>query len=156
MQSQRDLLDRGRIGGIAASLLWCPTVPRAWYPNQGLRLNARHIDLLQLRDARAQLGVMAVAGIQQHQVTRQTHLTCPADMLESDLRFGLEADLFRHSRFVSTDLVLSPVFWQIQLISHRQARSVIGNRQRHRHLAVRLLAKLPAILVRYPDPVVPL
>ena len=44
-------------------------------------------------------------------------------------------------------IILGPGVRQIQPIRHRQARTAIGKRQRHRHLAVRLLAKLPAILV---------
>ena len=145
------MLDRDRIGGIAATPLRCPATPRARCPHQGLRLNAGDIDLPQLGDARAQLGVVAEAGINQHQIARKAHLTRPANLIERDLRFGLEADIFRHSRLAPTTVVLAPVLRQIQPIAHRQARSVVGKRQRYCHLAVRLLAKLPAILVRHPD-----
>src|SRR5215218_9088716 len=104
-----DVLDRDRIGGIAATPLRCPATPRARCPHQALRLNAGDIDLPQLGDARAQLGVVAEAGINQHQIARKAHLTRPANLIERDLRFGLEADVFRHSRLTPTAFVLSPV-----------------------------------------------
>src|ERR1700736_3255049 len=94
-------------------------------------------------NARAQLRVMTVAGVQQHCTARKASLTGPADLRERDLRLGLEAELRRHARFAPTFAILSPVFWQIQLIGHRQACIVVGDRQRYRNLAVRLLAKLP-------------
>ncbi len=49
-----------------------------------------------------------------------------------------------------------PVFRQIEPIGHWQAGGVVGQRQRHRHLAIVLLAELAAILPRHADRVPPL
>src|SRR6266404_765221 len=46
-----DLLDRNRIGRIAAPLLRCTARPRVRRPHQGLRLNTGHIALSELSDA---------------------------------------------------------------------------------------------------------
>src|SRR6202041_2085252 len=46
---------------------------------------------------------------------------------------------------------LRPGFRQVQPIGHRKAGGMIGNRQRHRHLAIGLLTELTAILVVHAD-----
>src|SRR5258708_9153592 len=56
-QGKREVLDRGRIGRVAAPLLGRPARPHAWLPYQGLRQNAGHIGQSQFRNARTQLGV---------------------------------------------------------------------------------------------------
>src|SRR5450759_2712687 len=72
----------------------------------------------------------------QDYAARKASLTCPAQLLERDLRLGLEADPFRHTRLAPTFAILSPVLRQIQPIGHRQACMVISNRQRHRDLTI--------------------
>src|SRR5450631_1981563 len=62
-QSEGEVLDRDRIGRVTVTLLRCPTRPRARLPHQRLRLNAGHIALSKLSDARAQLGIVAIAGV---------------------------------------------------------------------------------------------
>src|SRR6202040_39484 len=84
--TKSDLLDRDRIGRIAAPLLACTGWPRARRPHQGLRLNAGHIALSELGDAPAQLGIVAIAGVQQHHIAGKAALTRPADLLQRDLR----------------------------------------------------------------------
>ena len=78
------------------------------------------------------------------------------DLFEGDLRLGLESDRLRHFGRAPARLILGPILGQIKLIGDRQAGIVIGQRQRHRHLAVILLAELAAILPGYPDRVPPL
>jgi molecular chaperone IbpA len=73
-----------------------------------------------------------------------------------DLRLGLETDLFRHTRLAPTFAIFGRILRQVQPIGHRQTCMVIGNRQRHHDLTIVLLAKLAAILPRYPDRVPPL
>src|ERR1700726_2538497 len=155
-QPKSDLLDRDRIGRIAAPLLACPGWPRARRPHQGLRLNAGHIALSKLGDAPAQLGIVAIAGVQQRHSAGKADLTRPAHLLQCDLRFGFERDLLRHPRLAATDIVLGPGLRQVQPIGHRPAPIVIGKRQRYRRLAVRLLAELAAILVRHANRMPPL
>ena len=145
-QSEGEVLDRDRIGRVMAPFLRCPAWPLARLPHQHLRLNAGHIALSKLSDARAQLGIVAITGVQQRHAARKADLTCPADLFERNLRLGLERDLLGHPHLAAV-IIFGPRVRQIQPIRDRQARMVIGKRQGHRHLAIRLLAKLPAILV---------
>src|SRR5262249_28645498 len=57
----------------------------------------------------------------------------------------------RNSYLAPTFAIARPLLRQIQPIGHRQARIVIGDRQRHRDLTIVLLAKLAAILSSHPD-----
>jgi hypothetical protein len=75
----------------------------------------------------------------------------PFDQLERDLLFGLEADLLRNAGPIPTRAILGPLLWQIEPIADRQAGKMICDRQRHRHLAIGFLAKLPAILRLHPN-----
>jgi len=54
-------------------------------------------------------------------------------------------------RFSAARGVFGPVLRQIKLIGDRQAGVMIGDRQRHRHLAIGLLAELSAILMVHAD-----
>ena len=63
--------------------------PWAWLRNQGLRLNTGHAELPQLCDAGTQLGGVAVASIDDHQIARKVRLTGPPDLLEGNLWLGL-------------------------------------------------------------------
>src|SRR5215475_4247931 len=54
-------------------------------------------------------------------------------------------------RLFTTGLIVSPLARQIEPIGDRQAGVTVGDRQRHRHLAVGLLAELPAVLMMHPD-----
>src|SRR5665647_1723619 len=141
-QSESKLLDRDRLMlAVAAHQFWSSPAGRppfwrqrhrARRPDRGVRSCAGDVAQSQRRDIRTQIGLGAIAGVHQDYAARKTGLTRPAQLLERDLRLGLEADLFRHTRLAPTFAILSPVLWQIQPIGHRQARMVIGNRQRHR------------------------
>jgi hypothetical protein len=93
---------------------------------------------------------MTTADVKMHGRTRPTHL------FERNLWLGLKADFLRHACLTSTGAVLRPIFRQIQLIGYWQARLMIGDRQRHRHLAIVLLAELAAVLPRHANRVAPL
>src|SRR4051812_9382639 len=73
------------------------------------------------------------------------------DLIERDLRLGLEGDRLGHTRRLAPCRIVSPLLRQIQTIGDRQTGRVIGERERHGHLAVVLLAELAAILARHPD-----
>jgi len=60
-------------------------------------------------------------------------------------------DLVGNSRLLAAQCVLGPFLRQVEAIADRQAGVMIGERKRHRGLAVGPLAKLPAILPRHPD-----
>ena len=80
----------------------------------------------------------------------------PADVIERNLRLGLEGDILGHLGLAATGIVFGPGLRQIQPIRHRQARIMTGKRQRHRDLAIRLLAELTAVLVRNSNRMLPL
>src|SRR5882757_7524727 len=64
---------------------------------------------------------------------------------------GLEVDVFGDACLAQTFAIPRPFLRQVQPIGHRQARMLIGKRQRYGDLAVVLLAKLTAILPRNTD-----
>src|SRR5713226_7816746 len=99
-------LDRDRIGRVTLTLLRCAARPLARLPHQHLRLNAGHIALSKLSDTRAQLGIVAVAGVHQRHVARKTDLARPADLFERNLRLGFERDLFGYPRLGAAIIVL--------------------------------------------------
>src|SRR5271166_3639155 len=160
-QAERELLDCDRpVLGVAAharrrSPLARPRLrrqrPRAGRPCCGARQNAGDVSQIQSRNLRTQPAVVAIPSVQQHHAARQTDFAGPAQLIERDLRLGLEDDLLRYSRFVPTLIIRRPVLRQIQPIRHRQAGIVIGDRQRYRYLAVVLLAELATILARNAD-----
>ncbi len=78
------------------------------------------------------------------------------ELVECDLRLGLEDDIVRHARLGAPVRVISPLMRQIQAIGDRQAGVIVGSRQAHRDLAIVLLAELPAILPRHADRVLAL
>src|SRR6516165_3665983 len=94
--------------------------------------------------------------------SRQQHTACnarlqsAADLLQRHLRLSLEPDGAWHVRLGAAGFVVGPIPWQIQLVGDRQAAMMIGDRQRHRHLAIGLLAELSAILMMHPDRMPPL
>src|SRR5262249_3391574 len=105
--------------------------------------------------ARAQISVDPVAGVHQHRPARYPGLARPTVLAQRDLGLGLETDLVRNSYLAPTFAIARPLLRQIQPIGHRQARIVIGDRQRHRDLTIVLLAKLATILSSHPDRMLP-
>src|SRR5262249_24504080 len=101
--------------------------------------------------ARAQISVHPVAGVHQNRPAREPGLARPTDLCQRDLGLGFETDLVRNSYLAPTFAIARPLLRQIQPIGHRQARHVIGDRQRHRDLTIVLLVKLAAILSSHPD-----
>src|SRR5258708_15899414 len=120
-QSEGEVLDRDRIRRVTVPLFRCPARPRARLPHQHLRLNARHIALSKVSDTRAQLGSVAVAGVQQRHTAGKTDLARPADLFECNLRLGLERDLLGHPRLGAAVIVLAPGAWPAQPIPRRHA-----------------------------------
>ena len=54
-------------------------------------------------------------------------------------------------RLLTAGRVLGPGLRQIEPIGNRQARIMIGDRERHHHLTIGLFAQLPAILMVHTD-----
>src|SRR5262250_336151 len=54
-------------------------------------------------------------------------------------------------RLFAAGRIVAPLARQIEPIGDRQAGMMVGDRQRHRHLAIGLLTELPAVLMMHPD-----
>src|SRR5215831_19360172 len=120
------------------------------------RHDGSHIAKPERADAGAQRAVRAVARIHQHSTTWHTRCQSRADLRKRDLRLGLELDLAWDTRLLAARRIFRPFLRQIQPISDRQAGMMIGDRQRHRHLTIGLLAQLPAVLMMHSHRVAPL
>src|SRR5215469_9996107 len=149
----RGQLQSKRLGGnrscrVVAPLLGGPTAQHAWLRDQRLRLDTGYVELSQLTDPGAQFGIVAIASVEEYHIARKAHLTGPADLLERNLRLGLEADLLGHAHLAPTLVIFSPGVRQIQPIGHRQACGIVSKRQRHSDLTICLFAELPAVLMR--------
>jgi hypothetical protein len=75
----------------------------------------------------------------------------PRGSAQRSLRLGLEPDRRWDIRLFTTGLMVSPLARQIEPIGDRQAGMMVGDRQRHRHLAIGLLGEQPAVLMIHPD-----
>ena len=80
-----------------------------------------------------------------------TGLDGSPDLIEGDLRLGLEGDTFGNARLGTPRGIRGPGFGKIEPKGHGKARLFVGDRQRHGDLAVVLLAELSAVLPSYAD-----
>src|SRR5450759_1997552 len=118
-QSESKLLDRDRLmlAVAAHQLRWSPVARpsfwRQWHrarrPDRGVWSRAGDVAQSQRRDIRTQIGLGAIAGVHQDYTARKAGPTRPAQLLKRDLRLGLEADLFRHTRLAPTFAIFGPV-----------------------------------------------
>ncbi len=92
---------------------------RARRPHRGVRQNASDIGQIESGDGLAQLRIGAIASVHQHDATRQSRFTGRANLLERNLRLGLEANLFGHMSFAP------PRRWS-NLAEDRDARPPAG------------------------------
>src|SRR5215470_19033437 len=125
-------------------------------PNSVCRFYAGHILEFQSADFIPELGVDAVAGVDDNDTAWQARLAGPFDLLQRDLWFCLEFYIFGHTRFLSPRRVVGPGLRQVQSIRYGQTRVIVGDRQRNCYLAIVLLAELSAILPRDTDRVLAL
>ncbi len=114
-------------------------------------MHAEHVLNSQRFKPLTKLAVVAVPGIGLHDSPRHALFDRRGDLLQGDLGLGQKADLFGHSSLAPSRPVGGPGFGQIESVGNGLAGLLVGHRQRHRYLAVVLLAQLPAILTRYPD-----
>src|SRR5262249_38359 len=149
-QRKRKLFGGDQIGLVAppgiverfAALLGA----RVRWPEQQPRRNRGDGSQAASRDAGAQPLVAAVVEVHQNHPARNPGRARPLDQFERNLRFGRKADVGGNAGLLPARTIRGPVFGNIEPIPDRQAGKVIGHRQRHRHLTIGLLAKLPAIL----------
>ena len=124
---------------------------RAGRPDSGGRQYACDIRQPELCERRAQRDIRPIGRIGQHRAARNAGLTSPADLLNGNLRLGLECDLVRNTNLLSPLAIARPLLRQIETIGQRQAGIMIGDRQRHGDLTIVLLAELTAILTGNSD-----
>jgi hypothetical protein len=67
-------------------------------------------------------------------------------MIKCNCRLGLEGDLLGYAGFAPALTVRRPLLWQIETMSHWQARMMICKRKGYGDLTIVLLAQLAAIL----------
>src|SRR3990172_1424317 len=80
--------------------------PRAPCPHRPLRQDTGDITQRERADTGAQVCVAVITRVHQHHATRKTGLAGPAQLLDRDLRLGLEADVLRNARFAPALTVL--------------------------------------------------
>jgi hypothetical protein len=79
-----------------------------------------------------------VTGVRQHNPLRHTLGARGLDLVEGDLRFGLEHDVLGHAGSGPANWVGRPILWKIEPKGDRQACMFVGCRQRDQRLADRM------------------
>jgi len=125
-------------------------------PDRQVRQNADDIGQLKREQAVLEAHVGAITGVGQHHPRCHALGECGADLLERDLRLGLERHLIRHAGLAPPFRVVGPALGQVEPIGDRQTGLLVGEGERHRHLAVVGLAEDAAVLPRHPDRVLAL
>src|SRR3954471_18999928 len=161
-KSKRQRLNRDRLVLVipAHQLGWSsPARPglgrqgrTALRPDRGVGQDPGDVTEPERGDVGAQLRIAAIAGIHEDDAARQAGSHCRTDLIERDLRLGLEGDRRGHAGLLAPGWIIRPLLWQVEAIGDRQAGRAIGERERHSHLAIVLLAQLTAILTRHPAP----
>src|SRR5579864_5298875 len=93
--------------------LWYGFRLLAWFPDAHCALHASHIGQLPLGKSCAELRIVAVAGVRQHDACGHTSLLRSFDLVQCDLRLGLEVDFFGHTCLLPTRFVAGPHFGKI-------------------------------------------
>src|SRR4051794_29169397 len=120
-------------------------------PNRGVGQDRGDVTEPERGDVGAQLRIATIAGIHEDDAARQAGFSSRTELIERNLGLGLEGDFLGHARRLAPRRIVSPLLRQVQAVSDRQTGRVIGERERHGHLAVVLLAELAAVLTRSPD-----
>src|SRR5712691_11925760 len=94
---------------------------RARRPNRGGRHEAGDIDQTFLGDALAQIAVVAIAGIHQHDPLGKPLLPGLLDLLQRDLVLGLERDVLGDLAAAAALGILDPLVRHVKAVGHRQA-----------------------------------
>jgi hypothetical protein len=100
-------------------------------------------------------GFVAITGIHQFDAAWQAQFARPFDLPQRHFGLGGEFNNCGNAGFLSPFRVAGPFLRKVKLISDRKAGVMIGMRQRHRDLAIRLFANLAAILMRNPNGMLP-
>ena len=142
------------------SPLAAPRLRRQWplsgRPDTERRLHPDDIGEPEGRQAGPEAAVRTIARICQDRPGRDASSLRRRDLVESDLRLGLERHLRRNLGLAAPLGILGPSLGKIQPVRDRQARDLVRHRQAHGHLAVVLLAELTAVLSSHAHRVPPL
>src|SRR5579863_6214000 len=122
---------------------------RARRPYRRGGLDTHHIIEIETLQLLTKIMIVAIGRVGQYDATFYIFIAQRANLIESDLLFGLKPDLFRHSRLFAKLPIAGPVFGKIQLIPHRKAGLLSGQRHADRDPAVLLFADLSAVLPRH-------
>jgi hypothetical protein len=115
-------------------------------PDGGRTPEAQHIAQVERAHPDPELALVAMPGIAQHDAPGHALLQRLPKLPQCDRRLGFGADLLRHAGLGAPLRIRRPALGQVEPPGDRQARPVVRHRQAHRHLAVVLLAQLPAVL----------
>src|SRR4051794_39502461 len=161
-KSKRQRLNRDRLVLVipAHQLGWSsPARPglgrqgrTALRPDRGVGQDPGDVTEPERGDVGAQLRIAAITGIHEDHPAWQAGFGSRTDLIERNLGLGLEGDRLRHAGLLAPGWIISPLLRQVEAIGDRQAGRAIGERERHSHLAIVLLAQLTAVLTRHPDP----
>jgi hypothetical protein len=88
-------------------------------PQAGRRLDADGIGKADLGDTVAEISIVAISRVGQHDIGFDTGRTGGAKLIKCDLRLGLEDDVVGHTRFGAPGRIVNPFMRQIQAISDR-------------------------------------
>src|ERR1700687_1623067 len=86
----------------------------AGFPNRGGRLDAQDIGKSQFGDAAAEVRVLSITGIPQHDPDGHLLLNCLANLFQGDLRLSLESNLLGNPGPLTAFGVLTPTLREIQ------------------------------------------
>ena len=95
-------------------------------PKPGRRLNADDISQAHARQRRSQRRVDPVTGVRQYHPFRHALGARGADLVERDLRFGLEDDVLGHAGSGPANWIGHPILGKIEPKGDRQARVLVG------------------------------
>lgn len=115
-------------------------------PTLGALLNPQHVGEVQAAHVLAKSAAVTVPGIGEYHSLGRISLGQGAQLLQGDLRFGLECDLFRNSIPSPAFAILDPFLGHIKPIDHRKAGMEGGYGNGHRTLTVVLFPQLTTIL----------
>ena len=90
-------------------------------------LNADNIGPAHLRQRGSERRIDPITGVGQNDAIRHTVSLRGADLIERDLRFGLENDVRGNASLAATPWILGPIFRQIKPKGDRQNCVIIGD-----------------------------
>src|SRR6266850_446471 len=111
----------------------------ARFQNRHRGLHADYILEAEFGDTGAKSTIPSVGAISEHNPTSHPCFHCLPNLIQSNLGFGPELNLFGYPGCFPALEILGPLLRQIEAVRNRKTRIPSSDRQTHRHLAVVLL-----------------